>query len=73
MNNWGPAIRFLGVGFYIVACILGGVLLGLWLEGKFNTEPILLLVGLVMGLVAAFWGVYQMLMPFMKNNKTGRK
>jgi ATP synthase protein I len=73
MNNWGPAIRFLGVGFYIVACILGGVLLGLWLDGKFNTAPILLLVGLVLGLVSAFWGVYQMLMPFMKNNKTGRK
>jgi ATP synthase protein I len=73
MEKWGQAIRLLGVGFYIVACILGGVLLGLWLDGKFNTAPILLLIGLVLGLVAAFWGVYQMLLPFIKDNKTGRK
>jgi ATP synthase protein I len=69
----GPAIRFLGIGFYIVACILGGVWLGLWLDGKFNTAPILLLIGLLLGLIAAFGGVFRMLVPFMKDNKTGRK
>jgi ATP synthase protein I len=73
MEKWGPAIRLLGLGFYIIGCILGGVLLGHWLDGKLNTTPILLLVGLVLGLVAAFWGVYQMLVPFIKENKTGRK
>jgi ATP synthase protein I len=69
----GPAIRFLGIGFYIVACILGGVWLGLWLDGKFNTAPILLLIGLLLGLIAAFGGVFRMLVPFMKDNQTGRK
>ena len=73
MDKWGPAVKFLGIGFYIVACILGGILLGNWLDGKFDTTPILLLLGLVLGLVAAFWGVYQMLIPFIKENKSGRK
>jgi ATP synthase protein I len=74
MDRWGPAIRVLGVGFYIVACILGGILGGLWLDQKFNTEPIFLLAGLVLGLVVASWGVYQMLIPMMKeNNKDIKK
>jgi ATP synthase protein I len=74
MNKWGPAVRFIGVGFYIVACIFGGVLGGYWLDKTFNTKPILLLVGLILGLVAAFWGVYQMLVPIMKeSNKTDKK
>ncbi len=73
MERWGPAIRFLGVGFFILACILGGILLGHWLDDRLNTTPILLLAGLLLGLVAAFWGVYQMLLPFIKENKTGRK
>ena len=73
MEKWGSALRLLGLGFYIIGCILGGVLLGHWLDGKLNTTPILLLIGLVLGLVAAFWGVYQMLVPFIRENKTGRK
>ena len=63
----------LGVGFYIVACILGGILGGLWLDKKFNTEPIFLLVGLVLGLVVAFWGVYQMIIPMINDNKKDRR
>lgn len=72
MNNWGPAIRIIGIGFYISACIVGGILGGLWLDRKFSTEPILLLVGLVLGLVLAFWGVYQMIIPMVNNDKKGR-
>jgi len=56
-----------------VACILGGILGGLWLDKKFNTEPIFLLVGLVLGLVVASWGVYQMLIPLINDNKKDRR
>jgi ATP synthase protein I len=73
MDKWGPAFKLIGVGFYISACIIGGVLGGLWLDGQFNTRPIFLLVGLIIGLVAAFWGVYQMLIPMMNNNKRERR
>jgi ATP synthase protein I len=72
MYNWGPVVRLVGVGFYIGFCIVGGVLCGLWLDGKFNTQPIFTLVGVILGLVLASWGVYQMLLPLLKNKKEGR-
>lgn len=72
MDNWKPAARLIGIGFYIVACIFGGVFGGLKLDQLFHTAPILLLVGLVVGLVAAFWGVYQMIKPYFDDNKRGR-
>jgi ATP synthase protein I len=73
MQNWGPAARFLGVGFYIAFCIVAGILGGLWIDGRFHTGPIFLLIGLVLGLVSAFWGLYQMLLPMINENRKGRK
>jgi ATP synthase protein I len=68
VEKWGSGIRLIGVGFYICACIIGGALGGIWLDNKFNTQPIFVLIGLVLGLVLAFWGVYQMLIPLIKEN-----
>lgn len=59
----GAALRLIGVGFYIGGSILLGVVAGLWLDSKLNTEPILVIVGLFLGLVVAFYGVYRMLLP----------
>jgi len=74
MDKWTPVLRFMGIGFYIGACIVGGVFLGLWLDSLFHTTPILLLVFLILGLVAAFWGVYQMLIPIINSeNKRQRR
>jgi len=41
-----------------------GVFAGLWLDSKLNTAPILVIVGLLLGLVVAFYGVWKMLAPF---------
>jgi F0F1-type ATP synthase assembly protein I len=48
-----------------------GVAGGLWLDGKFNTRPILAIVGLILGLVVAIYGVYRMILPNLnkKQNK----
>ena len=59
-------LRVFGVGFFISGSILLGILLGTWLDTKFNTN-LLWLVGLMLGIVVAFWGVYQMLLPLMNN------
>lgn len=69
MSRWVVALRLVGVGFYIAGSILLGVLGGLWLDSRFNTEPVLVIVGLLLGLVVAFWGVYQMLLPFFRNQQ----
>lgn len=67
--RWVVALRLVGVGFYIAGSILLGVVGGLWLDSRFNTTPILVIVGLLVGLAVAFWGVYQMLLPFLRNQK----
>ncbi len=39
----------LGIGIQLVVTILGFAALGWWLDGRFDTEPWLLLAGLVFG------------------------
>ena len=53
--------RLLGVGWYVAICIVGGVWGGVWLDEKLGTNPLFLLIGLMLGLVIAGAGVYRML------------
>jgi ATP synthase protein I len=69
MNRWVAALRLTGVGFFIGACIVGGTFAGLWLDGKLNTKPFFMIGGLVVGLVVAIYGVYQMIRPLMDNKR----
>jgi len=62
------ALRVLGVGFFIGGSIVLGILLGIWLDTKFNTH-LLWIAGLILGIVVAVWGVYQMLLPLMSNKR----
>ena len=69
MSRWIAALRLVGVGFFIGGSILGGVVVGLWLDRQFNTEPILVIVGLLLGVAVAFYGVYQMLLPLLDKKR----
>ena len=69
MSRWVAALRLTGAGFFIVACILLGTFVGLWLDGKLDTKPLFMIGGLLVGLVVAFYGVYQMIRPFMNNGQ----
>jgi len=68
MKKLVPAFQFLGIGFYIAACIGGGIMLGLWLG---NRRPVFVIIGLVFGLILAGAGVYSMVKPLL-NNKNGK-
>ena len=59
-------LSLMGMGFYIAVAIVGGIWAGHWLDTKFNTNPLLLLTGLVLGIAVAGFGVYNMLKPFIK-------
>ena len=63
MNRWQAALRLVGVGWYIGSCIVLGVIAGLWLDNKFHTKPVLVIVGLLLGVFVAFYGVYRMILP----------
>lgn len=69
MRRWLVALRLVGVGFFVGGSILLGVFGGLWLDNKLNTEPIWVIVGLILGLVTAFYGVYRMLVPLLGNKQ----
>lgn len=69
MSRWVAALRLIGVGFYIGGSIVLGVVVGLWLDSQLNTEPILVIVGLILGIIVAFYGVYRMLMPFIGSKR----
>ena len=69
MARWIAALRLTGVGFFIGGSIVLGVLAGLWLDNKLNTEPVFVLLGLVMGIIVAGFGVYQMLLPLLRNRQ----
>ena len=69
MRRWAAALRFIGVGFFIGGSIVLGVVAGRWLDSKLNSEPIWVIVGLILGVVVAFYGVYQMLLPLIGSKR----
>jgi len=71
VKKWQLAARLLGVGFFIGGSIVLGLFLGLWLDKKFNSD-IIWVVGLILGIVAAFVGVYRMLIPLIDKDNQRR-
>jgi len=68
MSRWEAALRLTSVGFFIGGSIALGVFGGLWLDKKFGTS-LIWLAGLILGLVVAFYGVYQMLLPLVRGKQ----
>lgn len=62
MQRLTPAVQLLGLGSYVAVCIAGGTVAGYFLDEWLGTGRILTLAGLAIGLVAAFYGGYRMLM-----------
>ncbi len=65
MPWWVVALRLTGLGWYIAFCVVGGLLLGLWVDNLLETKLLFFLVGTVLGSVAAFWGIYRMILPIL--------
>ncbi len=62
-------LQLLGVGWYVVVCIIGGLFGGLWLDKAFETLPVFTIAGMIFGAVMAFYGIYKMLLPLLDNNQ----
>jgi F0F1-type ATP synthase assembly protein I len=74
MRWWVLALRLTGLGWYVAACILIGVLGGLWLDRRVGVTPLFTLLGVVFGCLLAFWGIYRMVQPLMQGkNDTERQ
>ena len=66
-------LRLTGFGFYFASCLLIGVGVGVWLDGRLHTRPWLLMAGLVVGSALGFYGMYVMLKPYLERNQPGAK
>ena len=61
-----PAFGLLGIGSYLATAIVGLTLVGHFLDLRFETEPVLTLVFLVLGIAAGFYGAYRQLMQLVE-------
>ena len=68
MGRWVAALRLVGVGFFIGGSIVVGLLVGRWLDNRLDTN-LFWIIGLILGIVVAFYGVYRMLLPVMGNKR----
>ena len=66
MNWWVVTLRLSGLGWYIAACIVLGVLVGLGLDKLIGTTILFTILGTVLGTVAAFWGAYKLVLPVLQ-------
>ena len=69
MDKWVYASRFVGVGFFIAGAIIGGLILGFWLDSKFG-KTFFWIIGLLLGIIVAVVGVYRMLIPLLNDNNS---
>ena len=64
--------RLVGFGWYFASSLGVGLGGGIALDSGLDTEPIFLLVGLLIGTAAGFYGMFKMLMPLYKRDARDR-
>lgn len=69
MNRRLLALRLLGLGWYVAICIVvgagGGIALGRWLDLSPALTSLITLAGVLLGTVAAFYGLFKMVRPLL--------
>ena len=58
--------RLTMIGWFVGVSIAGGALLGWWLDGRLGSAPLLLVVGILLGIAVALIGMMRMLVDFGK-------
>lgn len=74
MPQWMiTALRLTGLGWYVAACIVLGIVGGVWLGRLTGQVALLTLVGTVLGSIIAFYGVYRMVLPALYGSGSSRQ
>ncbi len=68
------ALAITGIGWSLGVWIVGGTLLGRWLDGKFDTAPLLTVLLLFLGLAIGLYDAYRRLRELVaSNDKNGTR
>jgi ATP synthase protein I len=64
-NETRETLRELGyyssLGLSVAVSIFAGLFIGLWLDGVFNTAPVMMFIFLCFGIIAGFNNIYRIL------------
>ena len=63
-----PAFGLIGIGAFLATVIAGMTVVGSLLDRRFDTEPLLTLVFLALGLVVGLYGAYTQLREVMRRS-----
>ena len=72
-KRMGMLLRLLGIGWYVGLCIAAGAVAGLWADRALDLSPLLTLLGIALGLIAAVGGLVRMilaLLSYITENKS---
>lgn len=67
------AWQLLGLGWYVALCVAAGAAGGIWLDGRLGIRPVFTLLGVLLGIFAAFYGLYKMVKPLLDTGAATRK
>lgn len=69
-NNWVKGLsNAVNLATTVAAAVAVGYFAGRWLDGKFNTEPWLTLVGFILGVATGMKAMWEKSFPTKKNTK----
>ncbi len=71
MPAWSLALRLLGVGWFLAASVIIGIVAGLWLDKWLGTKILFTLLGVLVGTTVAFYGLHRMVKPLMEERDDG--
>ena len=65
-SNWYYFGLIMQLGLVIVACILVGLAIGIFLDKVFKTQGVFVVIFLIMGIIAGFMNAYKDIMRMSK-------
>lgn len=73
MQGFPPSVQLIGIGWYVAICIILGVVGGVFLDRAVDTKPLFTMLGLMLGMVMAFWGGYLQLKEVLTTIGSGKR
>ncbi len=70
-NPWRALALVSAIGIDLAICVIAGVWVGNWLDGRLGSEPLFLIIGILLGLTVGILVIIRLIKPFTEDNKDG--